>query len=36
MSTLSDEFLFWLEAQVYDSRWQLDADLLAFLLGDAQ
>ena len=36
MSTLSDEFLFWLEGQVYDSSWQLDEDLLDFLLGDAQ
>jgi hypothetical protein len=36
MSTLNSEFLFWLEAQVYDSSWQLDVDLLEFLLGDAQ
>jgi hypothetical protein len=36
MSQLSNEFLFWLEQQVYDSAWQLDPDLLDFLLGSDQ
>ena len=34
--TLSNDFLFWIEAQVYNSHWQLDVDLLEFLLGDGQ
>ena len=33
---LSNEYLFWLEGQVYDADWQLDCDLLDFLLGDGQ
>lgn len=33
---LSNEYLFWLESQVYDSGWQLDGDLLDFLLGNGQ
>jgi hypothetical protein len=29
-------FLFWLESQVYNSDWELDIDLLEFILGDGQ
>lgn len=33
---LSNEYLFWLESQVYNADWQLDCDMLDFLLGDGQ
>ena len=33
---LSDAFLFWLEATVYNGQWVLDGDLLEYLLGDGQ
>lgn len=36
MNELSDNYLFWLEATVYDRRWQLDVDLLDYLLGCGQ
>jgi hypothetical protein len=36
MVDLSTEFVFWIESQVYNSQWQLDCDLLDFLLGDGQ
>ena len=36
MNTFNDCFIFWLESQVYDSRWELDVDMLEFLLGDGQ
>lgn len=34
--TLSADFVAWLECQVYDGLWELDSDLLDFLLGDGQ
>lgn len=36
ISSLNDDFLFWLEGMVYNSSWELDCDMLAFLLGDNQ
>jgi hypothetical protein len=34
--TLNNDFLSWIETQVYNSHWQLDIDLLDFLLGAGQ
>lgn len=36
MNELSSQFICWLESQVYNNQWQLDCDLLEFLLGDGQ
>jgi hypothetical protein len=36
MNQYSDQFLMWLESQVYDSHWRLDEDLFDFLVGQDQ